>query len=573
MSSTPTLDMFLQEVRGIMREKNGDKLQAYLVIEPSQGTYPPLYNTMIAELRRSFPDGTEDALEDKCREEMPELLELEDRSSFESFYRFLAQYFVFLRDIDVQNLNEKQLEAYNLLAELVEKCTSALGHASMGIVVLPTSISCSRMLAKLAIILDKQPHLIAHMAQVDESSGEKETLPEKAAVILRRAFLTCLNDRSGSSSGIRDGRPDGKKSGIYTIANLCLKILFQCRKINSAVTIFTNIQNQSPPLSIYPRPERITYLYYLGRFHFTNNHFYRAQLALQSAFDQCPPTPPTFKQRRLILIYLLTSNIILGRFPTAHLYALPEAIGLAERFRPLTRAIAKGDLARFNWLLDSSNQHAAWFLHFRILFQLKNRCTVLVWRSLLRRTFLLAGDDGDPNSRKAPTVDLDAFAAVLAFTEKRCLDPTLMSRGAPQTRHPNWIYMSTEPARKYIYTDPDFEGLSDDEGENVVENGGAVKSVRQPILPDIRVAESIVSSLVDQGFLGGFVSHKQRRFAIVGAKRRGPLQAGFPVPWQAVLERVEEEGEEVPGWKRDIDAGMGDGRVVSLAGARPVGLE
>ena len=98
------------------------------------------------------------------------------------------------------------------------------------------------MLAKLAIGLDKRPDLVAQLATpttaaaiLDETGGGgggKETLPERAANIIRQAFVTCLNDRSGAggvtgATGTIPGRLEGKKSGIYTIANLCLKILFQ----------------------------------------------------------------------------------------------------------------------------------------------------------------------------------------------------------------------------------------------------------------------------------------------------------------------------------------------------------
>ena len=118
--ATQTLDKFLLEVGNILKTKDGDRLQDYLVFEPRGGTYPPIYTQMISEIRESFPKGTEDALEEKCNRALPGLLELEDGSSWSAFIRFIAQYFVFLRDLDVQNLATKQLEAYNLLSELVQ---------------------------------------------------------------------------------------------------------------------------------------------------------------------------------------------------------------------------------------------------------------------------------------------------------------------------------------------------------------------------------------------------------------------------------------------------------------------
>ena len=113
------------------------------------------------------------------------------------------------------------------------------------------------MLARLAIGLDKRPDLIAQLstpttaaAIMDEASsggGGKETLPERAANIIRQAFVTCLNDRSspGAATGMttttNSGKPEGKKSGIYTIANLCLKILFQVCSSDFDALYHTNL--------------------------------------------------------------------------------------------------------------------------------------------------------------------------------------------------------------------------------------------------------------------------------------------------------------------------------------------
>lgn len=305
-------------------------------------------------------------------------------------------------------------------------------------------------------------------------------------------------------------------------------------------------------MSIYPRAERVTYLYYLGRFLFTNNHFYRAQLALQAAYDQCRPKASNRKQRHLILIFLIASNITLGRFPSQNLYQRPEAVGLAERFQPLCRAVAKGDLATFRRLTEMKNEHTAWFVYYRIFFQLRNRCEVLVWRSLIRKTFVLNGTQGaqvvqdESAPRKAPTLDLHDILHLMRFLEKRALMPLTQLDNGPGRRHTNWVFMGDTPSAKETYVDPDLDGAP----------GGGKPGL---LLPDMLEVESIVASLVDQGFLNGFVSHKQLRFAITGAKKRGALVAGFPKVWEVVRSRSD---DEVPGWKKE-QARRVFGRVVA----------
>ncbi|KAF2148654.1 hypothetical protein K461DRAFT_232005 [Myriangium duriaei CBS 260.36] len=543
---TPTLTKFLGEISTILRQRDARKLCDYLVIEPP---YAPIYETLRAEVRSSYnsQDGTSaQRLEAACQDKLgPVLTDPEGNSpTWTAYVKFMAQYFAFLRDVDVGNL----LATYELLSELLQKANSALTHPSSGVLLLPTVVSYSRILSRLAIGLDKQPHLIAHLQprQSDEGST-RETLPERAANTLRQAFVTCLNDRSGTSSTGLDaqGRPEGKKRGIYTIANQCLKILFQCRKIRGAAQIFENIYNQSPPLAAFPKSERVTYLYYLGRFSWANGHFGRAREALQHAWDSCHKQCP--RQARLIAIYLMAANIVCGRFPKQALFEhVPD---LRQRFEPLCAAIRKGDLVAFRKLFEpgAGGENYAFFSRYRIDLQLRNRCEPFVWRTLVRRTFILAGEPGDMVKRKAPTLDLNFLLKLWSWQEEEY---------ARQTS-------STESQAGYV--DEDFDGMDNGEGgENSF---------------DMTDVISRLSSLIHQDLVNGYLSYRMQKLAIQGARQRVAVEAGFPSIWQVVSARS--GGNEVPGWKLQTRAGMGGaagrspfgpGQVINLSGARPVGV-
>ena len=100
----------------------------------------------------------------------------------------------------------------------------------MGTVVLPTVLYMSKVLAKLAVGLDSRPELVMQLLQLErdaEESTEKVTLVERTANVVREAFIKCLTDRSGTS-GV-NGRPEGRRVGIYLMLNLCLRLLFQVR--------------------------------------------------------------------------------------------------------------------------------------------------------------------------------------------------------------------------------------------------------------------------------------------------------------------------------------------------------
>jgi hypothetical protein len=514
--ATPTLGQFLTQVNGLIIARNESSLADWLVLEPPFAT---TYLQMIEELRRVYPKDKESALEERCAQSLKAAQEGDQGSNWTSFTRFMVQYLGYLRDVSSDP--SAYLETYNLLRELQGRGNSALGHPSLGNLMLQTVVTNAKLVCRLAIGLDRQPELLAgsRMEGAGEEGGYRETLPEKAANTIRVAFTTALNDRSGSPGGLDSkGKPEGKKRGIYILANLCLKILFQCRKTRNATQIFEQISGNAPPLAAYPKSQRVTYLYYLGRFLLQHSHFYRAQLALEAAYNESPAHGQCIKQRRLILVYLITCNIILGRFPHQDLFSRPEAHGLAERFQPVCAAIRSGDLKSFHHLTSLDGPHAAWFLHYRILFPLQNRCEVLAWRSLVRKTFLLQGVAPEAGTNKAASLNLQSLVA--AFTS---LTPALTS----------------DDEDEYL-PDPDFAGadLGPSEGSH-------------PLTPSDTALESILSSLIDQGFIRAYIAHKQKKLAILGAKNSGgnAVAAGFPNVWSVICKN-ESYGRKVPGWKR-----------------------
>lgn len=111
--SPPTLDQFLGEIAGIIKEKNGTQLQEYLIYEPP---LPPLYNKIVSEIKQFYPTNSQKALENKCISFIPEYDEGDDGGSRTSFIMFMVKYFTFLRDVNVDNL----IETHDLLKALLK---------------------------------------------------------------------------------------------------------------------------------------------------------------------------------------------------------------------------------------------------------------------------------------------------------------------------------------------------------------------------------------------------------------------------------------------------------------------
>ncbi|KAF2108402.1 hypothetical protein BDV96DRAFT_265114 [Lophiotrema nucula] len=558
------LKEFLVEVNKAIQARDGSWLQGLLPLEPE---FPESHKPLILELqnRYSYTDNTaEEKLQALVSSAVPETKEEEGfdgnviSPAWSQMITFLVSWMAFVRDVEYF---ENLLETYYRLSDIQQKVNSALTHPTKGVLILPTLVVYAGVLSRVAIGLDDQPELISHLVTGSEE-GVRESLPEKVANVFRQAFITCLNDRNTAMGGIKNGRPDGKKIGIYKMANICLKILFKVQKLDNCQTIFDNIMNNSPPLAIYPAAERVTYLYYLGRFHFARANYYAAQMALQKAFEDCYRNPFNRElserakpQRRLILIYLIGTNILLGRFPSNAIYSLDEAAGLRSKFEPITQAIRTGDLEKFRRItnLDLTHETARWLHKYRMFYQINDYCEVYLWRSLVRKVFLHMGKQGE-TERSAPTLDLNFALAAFHCGERKALmsEGMAQAEGVPGKRHISMIFNDFTPSPKKGYIDPEFEGIE------------GVKPFDP--MPDMLEIESICSSLITQGFLSGFISHASKRFAISGARKAGGWKNGFPNVWDTIKASSD---QTCHGWK--LDASSGGGGVIRLAGARAAG--
>lgn len=395
--------------------------------------------------------------------------------------------------------------------------------------------------------------------------------------------------------------------------------------------MFASISAQSPPLTYFPASQRVTYLHYLGRYLFSNNLFYPAQIALQAAYDQCHRQ--ALNQKRVILTYLIPCNIIMGRFPSMQLFQRPEAQGLAERFVPICQLITRGDYIAFREHLSLDSPANEWFARKSILLMLRNRCEILVWRSLARKVFIHGGFHGDlqGQAQRGPPPFLylkkleiavrwlqsrhrqSALGAISFLSPSRALDAKVGENTcgsqivykAPDPDFTDANDVNTNVSTKYDdYLAPDgrfdaqgqwqpntpgnltdgepgtnyshyeLDPYADRTGLNPEEEGN-----EQPTAM-MREIESILASLLTQGLMRGFLTHKNPRFAIPGARLRGALPTGFPNVWQTIYAR-ESEDDDVPGWVQlpspspavGAPGTAAGGRVVNLSGARPVGSQ
>jgi hypothetical protein len=337
--------------------------------------------------------------------------------------------------------------------------------------------------------------------------------------------------------------------------------------------MFTNLSTSGPALSLYPASQRVTFLYYLGRFNFDHNHYLRAHMCFEEAYRQCPPAFQ--KHRRQILTQWVPTNLLLGRFPSRTLLARPEAAGFAEIFLPICEAIRSGNFVAFYRALTHSRDWL-WAKGFYLTFLY--RLKPLVWRSFTRKTFLLTWKGSvDDSSNKAASLSLEDLVTTASHVQ-RLLEGYVPAKPPPRaTRPPSHVsslFMKavTNSAATSSETETDSSPLlvpPPGGPRRLMPSEGLIFGNMKPNLDNV---EAVVAGLVYAGLLNGFVARQQKRFAVEGAKRKGgnPVAAGWPNPYESILERFREQHQEaldacdsgenveppgelddVPGWVRN----------------------
>ncbi|KAI1107742.1 hypothetical protein F4804DRAFT_296947 [Jackrogersella minutella] len=526
---------FLGGIRDILTSLNGEGLRDWLKVEPP---LPQEYLNIAAELKSGYQD-------DHVLEKLVELSLPEDENvlegkgtSWPGFVAFIKDYLGYWRDVDFNDL----LGAHQLLTELTNSCATALNNPTYGTIMLQTSISLCGSFSKLSMTLNKRPDLTSKLAAFHSGEEEQKSFIEVTAEIMQKFFTACLTDRSSP----RFAQPTGKKVGIYVFANKTLKLLTMNNRSYLATQLLTNIMAKSPPLSYYPASQRVTFLYFLGRFHFNHSLYWRAAQCFREAYIQ---TPPYFqKHRRVILTYLVAANFAMGILPSQALLQRPEAQSMAQCYSHISAAIRKGNFIAFQ---EAITQHEDWLRSkgYSLFITLQWRIRPLIWRSLSRRTFLLTYTPDENDSRKAAVLRLADFTTVMTYIQRR-LEGYVPAPPAPRGRQSN--------VSSYLLKAVSNSAASAVRNSTLAPPpGGALKK----LMPDEGVlngnmpvtdhhVESLVMSLIGQDLLHGYIAHTQAVFAIMGTKQKGSaVAAGWPNPHEAINARSVES--EVPGWVSD----------------------
>ncbi|KAK3391008.1 hypothetical protein B0H63DRAFT_129772 [Podospora didyma] len=555
---------FLTTLKNFVKLQDGNGLRSWLLIESNVSES---YYQLSRELKSGFQNSSAiEKLVDKClpeEDDVPEGM----GSPYPGFNTFIREYLEYWRDVDFNDV----VNIHARVSGLLISCANALAHPTYGIMLLQTSMSLSESLSKLVMQLNREPRLLAQIqgGSYGVESGERKSIVELAADIIQKIFTACLTDRSST----RDSVPKGKKVAVYLFANLTLKLLFACDKSRLAVQMFTNLSSSGPLLSLYPASQRVTFLYYLGRFNFDHCHYLRAHWSFEEAYRQCPPR--FMKHRRQILTYWIPSSLLMGRFPSQTLLQRPEARGFADIFIPICAAVRTGNFVAFQ---NAMAQNKDWLWAKGLYLTLLQRLKPLVWRSFTRKTFLLTSQQDDASGQfssnnRAPALALQDLVTTASYVQ-RLLEGYLPARPAPRARpapHINTIFLKAVTNSAAAEGAESNSTLAPPPGgpRQLMPSEGLIFANQKPTIDKV---EGIVAGLVYAGLLNGFIARQQRKFAIEGAKKQGgnAVRAGWPNPYGSIMERFREDYEEsmslyetddgdppgdfddVPGWVRHV---------------------
>jgi nuclear mRNA export protein PCID2/THP1 len=223
---------------------------------------------------------------------------------------------------------------------------------------------------------------------------------ESAAKLIFNLLSKCIQDRSTG--------PKSRKVFVFFVANLLLKLYFRLGIVGPGQfdSISRNIISSGVRFSEYGKADQVGYRYYLGRYYLSQQQYRRARSHLLGAFTNCTNMAPANK--RLILLYLTATSLPIGIFTSPDLLRMS---GLAEYFQPLMVALQKGDYQAYHAHLE---KHEDWFSRYEIFLYLDQRCDMILYRSLFRRTFMLS----DTSAQKTPNIKLVMLLCALRWATR-----------------------------------------------------------------------------------------------------------------------------------------------------------
>ncbi|WFD03756.1 COP9 signalosome (CSN) subunit [Malassezia obtusa] len=216
----------------------------------------------------------------------------------------------------------------------------------------------------------------AHAAR---GAAHTHTHLEACARALNKAFSACAADRYPALA-------QSKKWGAYAVANRLLRVYFSLRSTALCKNVLRALgAAELPPLEAYPRAERVTFDYYVGRLAFLDEDYTTAETRLAAALGAAPARATRHIER--ILVYLIAVRLLRGVRPREACFAAHPR--LAALYAPVVAACWAGDVRAYDAALAEPARERT-LVRLGVYLALERARDVCVTR-LGRRVWALAG--------------------------------------------------------------------------------------------------------------------------------------------------------------------------------------
>lgn len=243
-----------------------------------------------------------------------------------------------------------------------------------------------------------------------ESVAKRGQVMEKTAEILMSCFRVCAADN-------RTEERDTKRHGMLHLVNQMFKVYFRINKLHLCKPLIRAIESLSFKES-FPLSQQITYKYFVGRKAMYDSDYKTSDEYLTFAFNNCHRK--FFKNRRLILIYLVPVKMLLGYMPrqeTMQKFNVPQ-------FHELAVALKQGNLRGFDHVMQ---KYEAFFIDTGI-YIIVEKLKIIAYRNLFKKVHLIL---------QTHQIDLQHFLTALKFAgeeditmyETHCIVANLIAEG------------------------------------------------------------------------------------------------------------------------------------------------
>ncbi|OAD70148.1 hypothetical protein PHYBLDRAFT_60048 [Phycomyces blakesleeanus NRRL 1555(-)] len=248
---------------------------------------------------------------------------------------------------------------------------------------------------RAALYFDQGAYLEAFDAQKEVVQSFQRSMPSLTRWCLPILYVINNDLRNIALKADEDSTLTGQRKKLEEAANIINLQKSQLKQRNLCKNILRALKAaEMPPLQSFPKSDRVTFRFYLGKLYFLEEDYPKARLAsrdaeneLSLAFREC--TKASQRNKELILEILLPIRLMHGVVPK------PEALArfprLEQLYGPLTAAMKRGNVREFDECLVTSEQE----LIRQGTYLAVEKAQSIAMRQLFRKVFIIL----DSNTR------------------------------------------------------------------------------------------------------------------------------------------------------------------------------